>query len=282
MDDTSERETPSSNRSSQIIVLSFLLLAFILLYSTNQIEETGPLVWKHNVWYEKLFYRDEVPEEYREYIQFSARVINRSFPYIAETSYPSSDTASTEIGLKGFLALERLEPSDDNVSRYFIYSEVFGLYDVPRRLNESISGITMSDLLLADYVEVSGYSFLVSSGPTTLHRIFCILDLEAVYSVGATRPEVGVFIEEANYTVSGQEAVDIVLDMRNFEKIYKIEAFPSSRMRLGNGTRIDKRVWWLNIFVSPPEGIGGNIFNAFVDVNTGEVYDLYMVHWSSG
>jgi hypothetical protein len=94
--------------------------------------------------------------------------------------------------------------------------------------------------------------------------------------------DVKVNIEEADYNVSGREAVDIVLNMRNFEKIYRIEAFPSSRMRLGNGTRIDKRVWWLNIFVSPPEGIGGNIFNAFVDVNTGEVYDLYMVHWSSG
>ena len=279
MADASKKETSSLNRSSQIIVLSFVLLAFILLYSTNQIEETSPLVWKRNVWYEKLFYRDEVPEEYREYHTFSASVINRSFPYIYETSV-SQGTASSQLGLKGFLALERLDPSDDNVSLYYIYSEDFGLYDIPRRFNESISGITMSDLLLVDYVEVSGYSFLVSSGPTTLYRIFCILDLEAFFTITSGN-DVEVYIEEANYTVSGQEAVDKVLNMSGYEVSYRIRAVTSSSGKLENGTVINEMVWLVGIYVTPPERSGGRILHGIVDVHTGKVYEVSFIEWIS-
>ena len=93
MADISKRGPLSSIGSSRIIVLTYLLLAFILVNSMNPIEETSPLIWKYKAWYDNLFYRDEVPEEYREYIQFSARVVNRSFPYVAKTSYPSADTA---------------------------------------------------------------------------------------------------------------------------------------------------------------------------------------------
>ncbi len=278
MADASKQETSSLNRSSQIIVLSFVLLAFILLYSTNQIEETSPLVWKRNVWYEKLFYRDEVPEEYREYHTFSARVINRSFPYIAETSV-SQGTASSQLWLKGVLVLERLVPSDGNVSLYYIYSEDFGLYDIPRRLNESISGITMSDLLLADYVEVSGYSFIVSSG-SDLYRIFCILDLEAFFTITSGN-NVEVYIEEANYTVSGQEAVDKVLNMSGYEVSYRIRAVTSSSGELENGTVINEIVWLVGIYVTPPERLGGRILHGIVDVHTGKVYEVSFIAWIS-
>ncbi len=278
MADASKQETTSLNRSSQIIVLSFVLLAFILLYSTNQIEETSPLVWKRNVWYEKLFYQDEVPEEYREYHTFSARVINRSFPYIAETSV-SQGTASSQLGLKGFLVLERLVPSDGNVSLYYIYSEDFGLYDIPRRLNESIIGITMSDLLLADYVEVSGYSFIVSSG-SDLYRIFCILDLEAFFTITSGN-NVEVYIEEANYTVSGQEAVDKVLNMSGYEVSYRIRAVTSSSGELENGTVIDEMVWLVGIYVTPPDRLGGAILHGIVDVHTGKVYEVSYIDWIS-
>ena len=279
MADASKKETSSLNRSSQIIVLSFLLLAFILLYSTNQIEETSPLVWKSNVLYDNLFYRDEVPGEYREYIQFSARVINRTFPYIKQ--WIDEGTSWVDWGLKDVLALERLEPSDDNVSRYYIYSEDFGLYDIPGKLNESINGITMSDLLLADYVEVSGYSFLVSSGPTTLHRIFCILDLEAVFPIETTVNDVKVIIEEADYNVSGREAVDKVLNMSGYDYGYRIWAVTSSSGKLENGTVINEMVWLVDIYVTPANRMGGTIVHGIVDVHTGKVYDMYLIGWIS-
>ncbi len=128
--------------------------------------------------------RARVPEEYLEYIQFSARVINRTFPYVEETG-SDEDTSWVVSGLKDVLALDITGPYDARFSPIlYLYSEDFGLYDVPRRLNESISGITMSDLLLADSVDVSGYYFVVSSR-RNLYRIFCILDLEVVFSEGS-------------------------------------------------------------------------------------------------
>jgi len=137
----------------------------------------------------------------------------------------------------------------------------------------------MSRLLEADYVEVSGYSFLVSSGPNTLHRIFCILDLEAVYSVGTSGNDTEVFIEEANYTVSGREAVEIVLNMSAYDSGYRIEAVTSSSGRLENGTVINEMVWRVGIYVTPPDRLGGTIIHGLVDVHTGKVYDVYLIGW---
>jgi len=205
-------------------------------------------------------------------------VINRTFPYV-EAMGTDEDVSWVAWGLKDVLALERLEPSDGNVSRYYIYSEDFGLYDIPRRLNESINEITMSRLLEADYVEVSGYIFLVSSGPNTLHRIFCVRDLVAVFSIETIVENVEVFIEEANYTVSGQEAVELVLNMSAYDSGYRIEAVTSSSGRLENGTVINEMVWRVGIYVTPPERLGGTIIHGIVDVHTGKIYDVYPIGW---
>jgi hypothetical protein len=269
-----------SNRSNQILLLAFLILGFILLYSSNQEVETGPPVWKSDVYYDNLFYRDEIPEEYRIYIQFSARVINRSFPYIEETG-TSGDTTWVAIGLKEVLGLITSEILDDGVSRFILYSESFGLFDIPAKMNNSVDGRPVSKLIDADYVEVSGYRFDVSSGRTR-YSIFCIKNvIELVYSIETSRGNVDVVIDEADYPVSGRDAIDLVLDMMDSRKIFKIETFSKSSGRLLNGTKISKKVWWVHVYVTPPERLSGSFFEAFVDVNTGEVYELHMISWAT-
>jgi hypothetical protein len=138
----------------------------------------------------------------------------------------------------------------------------------------------MSDLLLADYVEVSGYSFLVSSGPNTLHRIFCILGLEAVFSIETTVNDVKVIIEEADYNVSGREAVERVLNMSGYDYGYRIWAVTSSSGKQENGTVINEMVWLVDIYVTPANRMGGTIVHGIVDVHTGKVYDMYLIGWS--
>jgi hypothetical protein len=251
---------------------------FIFIYSVNQIEKASLPVWKHNVVYDNLWYTDDIADEYKEYMELSAKVVNSTFPYIKETR-SSGDVSVIVIDSKDFLTLETLNQSDE-ISRYYIYSESFGLYDVPSRLNESISGIPMSDLLLADYVEVYGYTFIVTYR-AELYHIFHILDLEAVFSEGATSNKVDVFIEEANYTVSGQEAVDKVLNFSGYELGYRIRAVTSSSGEMENGTVINEMVWLVGIYVTPPERLGGTILHGIVDVHTGKVYEVSFIAWIS-
>ena len=278
MADTSDRKLPLSNKSNQIIVLTFLLLAFILLNSTNRIEQTTLPIWKNNALYSNLFFKDEVPEEYREYHTFSASVINGSFPYIRETSVSSPDTAWATIGDLDFLAL-KLKKAIRGKDIMYLYSESFGLYNILSKNNESIDGYTISRLTAASYVEVHGYRFVVYSGGEK-YFIFCIKNIDAV--VDSIETSVGVLdvvIKESNYNVSGLDAIEAVLQMRYFEKIYRIEARTRSGGELENGTMIDAKVWLLSIFVSPPKGLSGSIVRALVDVNTGKVYDITMWTW---
>lgn len=88
-----------------------------------------------------------------------------------------------------------------------------------------------------------------------------------------------VFIEEANYTVSGQEAVDKVLNMSGYEVTYRIRAVTSSSGELENGTVINEMVWLVGIYVTPPERLGGRILHGIVDAQTGKVYKVSFIEW---
>ncbi len=74
------------------------------------------------------------------------------------------------------------------ISKFYLYSEDFGLYEYPDRLNTTIEGTPLSHLMAADYVDVSGYRFDVK-GTGNLYHIFCITEInEVVISIGTTTP----------------------------------------------------------------------------------------------
>ena len=91
--------------------------------------------------------------------------------------------------------------------------------------------------------------------------------------------EYQVFIEEANYTISGQEAVDKVLNTSGYEVGYRITAVTSSSGELENGTVINEMVWLVGIYVTPPDRLGGTILHGIVDVHTGKVYEVSLIGW---
>ena len=98
---------------------------------------------------------------------------------------------------------------------------------------------------------------------------------------GATGNSVEVYIEEANYTVSGQEAVDNVLKLSGYEVGYRIRAVTSSSGEMENGTVINEMVWLVGIYVTPPDRMVGTILHGIVDVHTGKVYEVSFIAWIS-
>lgn len=81
------------------------------------------------------------------------------------------------------------------------------------------------------------------------------------------------------FYVTREEAKEIAIREGSPCRILELETEIYYWKKLINGTRIDKYVWIVSIYLTPREAKTGSILEAVIDVHSGEVYEIVRIGW---
>lgn len=165
-----------------IILITFFLGCLVIIQALQLNEPDEGLqtpVWKTGIFLRHISgIRNKVPEEYRVPLTLRGRLGVAGFPDIVETKY-HDDVVSIAINHKDVLVFDVLDPDSGYVTtRYYLFSEEFGLHVIPMDEETEIGGVNVYEAYEAELIEVEGYAFDIIARTGTRYTLLNVNKVE--------------------------------------------------------------------------------------------------------